>query len=53
MPSNLEKSESIEMLRLLENDKIISTFMVDINGPSVDTFNDLLSAREIFKNKPE
>lgn len=51
-PSNLELSESVEMLRLLENDKIVSTFMVDINGPSVDTYNDLLSARNILKSKP-
>jgi len=51
-PSNLELSESVEMLRLLENDKIISTFMVDIIGPSVDTYNDLLAARNILKSKP-
>lgn len=51
-PSNLELSESVEMLRLLENDKIVKTFMVDINGPSVDTYNDLLAARNILKSKP-
>ena len=39
------------MLILLENDKIISTFMVDIIGPSVDTYNDLLAARNILKSK--
>ena len=51
-PSNLELSESVEILRLLENDKIVITFMVDINGPSVDTYNDLLAARNILKSKP-
>ena len=40
------------MLRLLENDKIVKAFMVDINGPSVDTYNDLLAARNILKSKP-
>ena len=51
-PSNLEKAESVEILRLLENDAYVTTFIVEVEGPSVDTSNDLETVRSIFKIKP-
>ncbi len=51
-PSNLEKAEAVEILRLLENDVYVTTFVVDVEGPSVDTSNDLETVRTIYKNKP-
>lgn len=52
-PSNLEQAEAVEILRLLENDTYVTTFAVEILGPSVDTYNDLLTARNLLSNKPE
>ena len=46
----LEKCESIEMLRLIENRINIKGFLTNINGPAVDTKSDLDLAKKLMKN---
>ena len=43
-PGNLEKCESVEMLRLLEQNFYLFGFITSVNGPAVDTANDLKNA---------
>ena len=47
-PGNLEKCESVEMLRLLEQNFDIFGFITSINGPAVDTANDLSNANVLL-----
>ena len=48
--SNLEKRESLEQLRALENDMIISVAIVDSHPLSVDTIEDLQIIKKIILN---
>jgi 3-deoxy-manno-octulosonate cytidylyltransferase (CMP-KDO synthetase) len=50
-PCILEKKESVEMLRLIENNVDIYAFITKINGPSVDTEGDLKLANKIMMVK--
>jgi 3-deoxy-manno-octulosonate cytidylyltransferase (CMP-KDO synthetase) len=45
----LEKTESIELLRLLENNIKVNYFIENIKGPAIDTENDLDVAKKIMK----
>ena len=45
----LEKAESIELLRIIENDVDVNYFLGKIRGPAVDTQNDLDKAEKILK----
>ena len=45
----LEKAESIEILRILENNIKLNYFIGNIRGPAVDTQNDLDKAEKILK----
>ena len=47
-PGNLEKCESVEMLRLLEHNFDLFGFITSINGPAVDTANDLSNANALL-----
>jgi len=47
----LEKTESIEILRLLENNIKVSYFIENIKGPAIDTENDLDIAKKIMKKR--
>lgn len=47
-PGILEKSESIEMLRLLEQNFDLFAFITSINGPAVDTESDLSVANALL-----
>ena len=47
-PGNLEKCESVEMLRLLEQNFDLFGFITSINGPAVDTINDLINANALL-----
>ncbi len=49
-PSNVERAEEIELLRLLERHKIIKTVAIDTHPMSVDTLKDLERVREYFIN---
>lgn len=44
----LEKCESVEMLRLIENRVSIKAFFTKINGPAVDTKSDLELAKKLI-----
>jgi CMP-2-keto-3-deoxyoctulosonic acid synthetase len=44
----LEKSESVEMLRLLEQNYDLFAFITSINGPAVDTESDLSVANALL-----
>jgi 3-deoxy-manno-octulosonate cytidylyltransferase (CMP-KDO synthetase) len=50
-PSNLEKRESLEQLRALENDMKIIVKIVDTHPLSVDTVEDLAAMREIISTQ--
>ena len=45
----LEKAESIEILRIIENNLDVNYFIGNIKGPAVDTKNDLDIAEKILK----
>ena len=45
----LEKAESVEILRILENNMDVDYFIGKIVGPAVDTQNDLDKAEKILK----
>ena len=45
----LEKAESVEILRILENNMDVNYFIGKIGGPAVDTQNDLDKAEKILK----
>ena len=45
----MELSESIETLRLIENNMDVKYFIGKINGPAVDTQNDLDLAEKILR----
>ena len=45
----LEKAESVEILRILENNMDVNYFIGNIRGPAVDTQNDLDKAEKILK----
>ena len=45
----LEKAESVEIIRILENNLDVNYFNVNIKGPAVDTKNDLDNAERIMK----
>lgn len=49
--SLLEDTESLEQLRVLENDYNMGVFLVDGSLPGVDTAEDLASITGIFKQK--
>ncbi len=49
-PGSLEKSESVEMLRLLEQNFDLFAFITSINGPAVDTESDLNIATQILND---
>lgn len=50
-PGVLELSESVEMLRLLENNFVLHSFDSKISGPAIDTETDLKVAKKIFFDK--
>ncbi len=50
-PGPLEKCESVEMLRLIENRVNIKGFITSINGPAVDTESDLKLASSLFNSR--
>lgn len=49
----LESIEEMEMLRMLENHRIVDTIYVDTNAMSVDTPKDLNRVKYLIKNKIE
>ena len=50
-PSNIERAEGIELLRLLENRKRVTTVEIESNSMSVDTQKDLERIRDIIKKR--
>ena len=48
---NLEKAENVELLRWIENKKLVTACFVAENTVSVDTPEDLKSVLEILKSK--
>jgi 3-deoxy-manno-octulosonate cytidylyltransferase (CMP-KDO synthetase) len=50
-PHVIERKESVEMLRLIENNVDIHAFVTKINGPAVDTEGDLEVANRIMSAK--
>ena len=49
-PSNIERAEEIELLRLIEKHKIIKTAIIDSHPMSVDTPKDLERARHAIQS---
>jgi 3-deoxy-manno-octulosonate cytidylyltransferase (CMP-KDO synthetase) len=52
-PTGLEKAESLEQLRMLENGFAIRVLMTDRAWPGVDTMSDLKEIEELLQNRPE
>jgi 3-deoxy-manno-octulosonate cytidylyltransferase (CMP-KDO synthetase) len=50
-PSNIERAEGIELLRLLENHKKIYTVIIDSDSMAVDTPKDLERVKELIRKK--
>jgi len=51
--SSLENAESLEQLRWLENGYNIATIESNYGGIGIDTYSDLLKARELAKANPD
>lgn len=50
-PGNIERAEGIELLRLLENHKRVTTVTIESESMAVDTQKDLERIRKVFEKK--
>lgn len=52
-PGNIERAEGIELLRLLENHKRVTTVLIESTSMAVDTQKDLIRIRKVLKEKTQ